>query len=274
MGGRGSMAGAYDRRVDVERAWTTFAEHAARLYGVGPEAMPSGHRWLAVVSGGDHPDLNPAALLPGATADDAAALLAALADAGVPGLISLSDDADPAAAAVLRASDYVAAPVPEALMECAIRPARAGGDFRVARARDRRELDAAIAIAAEAHVMDPASAQRTLGREVHEDEGVGTWIAWDGDDAASVVWLTTGDEIGVWSMMTPLRHRRRGAGRAVLTAAMDEAWSGSTRAALLWSTPAGRPLYELVGFTAVAEGISWVPAGYDAEIAALGHGPV
>jgi hypothetical protein len=158
-------------------------------------------------------------------------------------------------------------------MRCTERPSRAGGDFRVARARDRGELDEAIAIAVEAHVVDAASARRTLGRDVREDEGVGTWIAWDGDDPVSVVWLTTGEDIGVWSMMTPVRHRRRGAGRAVLTAALGDVWSGTTRSALLWSTPAGRALYELVGFTAVAEGISWVPAGFDAEVAALGHPP-
>ena len=71
----------------------------------------------------------------------------------------------------------------------------------------------------------------------------------------------------------PVAHRRRGAGRAVLTAALDDVWNGTTRGATLWSTPAGRPLYESVGFAAVAEGISWVPAGYEAEVAALGHSP-
>ena len=266
------MAGAYDRRVDVEGAWTTFAEHAARLYRVGPEHTPSGARWRAVVSGGDHPDLNPAVLLPGATADDAAGLLAALAAADVPGLISPSDLADAGAAETLRAGGYVAAPLPEALMRCTALPDRVEGAFRVARVRNRGELDVAIGVAAETHVVDVASAERTLAREVHEGEDVGTWIAWDGDQPASVVWLTAaGDEIGVWSMMTPVRHRRRGAGRAVLTAALDDVWNGTTRAALLWSTPAGRPLYESVGFTAVAEGISWVPAGFEAEVAALGH---
>ena len=266
------MAGAYDRRVDVERAWRTFAEHAARLYRLGPDRMPSGERWLAVVSGGRHPDLNPAVLLPGATAADATALLAALADAGVPGLISLSDLAQPGAAEALRTGGYVAAPLPEALMRCTARPDRQEGAFRVARVRNRSELDVAIAVAAEVHVVDTASAQRTLGRDVRDVEDVGTWIAWDGNEPTSVVWLTTaGDEVGVWSMMTPVAHRRRGAGRAVLTAALDDVWHGMTRAATLWSTPAGRPLYESVGFTAVAEGISWVPAGYEAEVAALGH---
>jgi len=58
-----------------------------------------------------------------------------------------------------------------------------------------------------------------------------------------------------------------------LTAALDDVWNYTTRGATLWSTPAGRPLYESVGFAAVAEGISWVPAGYEAEVAALGHSP-
>ena len=98
------MAGAYDRRVDVERAWRTFAEHAARLYRLGPEQLPSGARWLAVVSGGRAtPTSIPPCCCPGATAADATALLAALADARVPGLISLSDLAQPGAAEALEA---------------------------------------------------------------------------------------------------------------------------------------------------------------------------
>ena len=58
-------------------------------------------------------------------------------------------------------------------------------------------------------------------------------------------------EIGVWAMMTPARHRRRGGGRAVLTAALAASWRDDTAGAFLWSSPLGRPLYESVGFEAI-----------------------
>lgn len=256
--------------MDVVLAWTTFAEHAARLYGVGAAGVRSGDGWCLVVSGGTHPDLNPAALFPGAPAAATEQLMAAVAAAGVPALISVSPAAHGDAPDVLAGAGYVPAPVPEALMCATALPERRTGVFRVARVADRAELDVAIGIAADTHAVDEESA-RTLVRDVHPGEAVGTWIAWDGDQPVSVVWVTMGDDLGVFSMMTPERHRRRGAGRAVLTGALDDAWSGSTRAALLWATPLGRPLYESVGFSAVAEAVSWVPAGFGDELAALGH---
>ena len=68
------------------------------------------------------------------------------------------------------------------------------------------------------------------------------------------MWLLRADGvIGVWSMTTPRRHQRRGAGRALLTAALAEAWSPDTRFAVLMATPAGRRLYESVGFSAADE---------------------
>lgn len=256
--------------MDVVLAWTTFAEHAARLYGVGAGGVRSGDGWFLVASGGSHPDLNPAAVFPGAPPRAAVELMAAVAEADVPALVSVSPGADRGAVAVLEGSGYVPAPVPEALMCCTARPGRRTGGFRVARVTTRDELDVAITIASDAHSVDAESAAM-YRREVHPAEAVGTWIAWDGEEPVSVVWVTLGDDLGVWSMMTPERHRRRGAGRAVLTRALDDAWSGATRAALLWATPLGRPLYESVGFTPVAEAVSWVPAGFAAELASLGH---
>jgi predicted GNAT family acetyltransferase len=54
-------------------------------------------------------------------------------------------------------------------------------------------------------------------------------------------------------MTTPRRHQRRGAGRALLTAALADTWSPDTRFAVLIATPAGRRLYESIGFTAAGE---------------------
>jgi predicted GNAT family acetyltransferase len=85
------------------------------------------------------------------------------------------------------------------------------------------------------------------------------------------VWLTLRCEIGVFGMMTPTRHRRRGAGRAVLTAALAAAWTKDTRGALLWSSPMGRQLYESVGFRAVEECAIWVLGGGEDMLAAIGN---
>jgi predicted GNAT family acetyltransferase len=72
-------------------------------------------------------------------------------------------------------------------------------------------------------------------------------------------------------MMTPTRHRRRGAARATLAAALDELWDGGTEGAFLWASPVGRLLYERVGFTVVDERRVWVLGGDEAANLALGH---
>jgi predicted acetyltransferase len=72
-------------------------------------------------------------------------------------------------------------------------------------------------------------------------------------------------------MMTPARHRRKGAARAALTTALDRIWSDDTEGAFLWSTPAGRPFYESVGFASVDDATSWT-LGADPELlAAIGQ---
>ena len=94
--------------------------------------------------------------------------------------------------------------------------------------------------------------ERTLARTPRDV--IELWLAWDGAEPISAVWLLRGDGvIGVWSMTTLRRHQRRGAGRALLTAALADTWSPDTRFAVLMATPAGRRLYESVGFSAADE---------------------
>jgi hypothetical protein len=106
-----------------------------------------------------------------------------------------------------------------------------------------------------------------LARDPSRRDDVSTWIAWDGDEPISVVWLTHGDQIGVWEMMTPPVHRRRGAARAVLTVALTESWQPSTQGAFLWSTPAVRPLYQSLAFDVLDEPTVWATPGSDIGVA-------
>jgi hypothetical protein len=43
--------------------------------------------------------------------------------------------------------------------------------------------------------------------------------------------------------------------------ALNELWNDDTEGAFLWASPAGRPLYEGVGFVAVTERRVWVLGG-------------
>jgi hypothetical protein len=111
--------------------------------------------------------------------------------------------------------------------------------------------------------MDEALVARLLGGTASRDD-VSTWQARDGDEPISFVWLTHGEQLGVWAMMTVPAHRQRGAGRAVLTTALAELWQPPTTGAFLVSTIAGRPLYESAGFGPVDESRTWVTHGQEA----------
>jgi hypothetical protein len=72
-------------------------------------------------------------------------------------------------------------------------------------------------------------------------------------------------------MMTPVAQRRKGGGRAVLTAALEALWGPDTEGAFLFSTPAGRPFYESVGFGAVDDATTWTSGASAEFLAAIGQ---
>jgi GNAT superfamily N-acetyltransferase len=76
--------------------------------------------------------------------------------------------------------------------------------------------------------------------------------------------------VGVWEMMTSPGHRRRGAGRAVLAAALAATAALGPSGTLLWASPMGRPLYEALGFEVFDEVVPWVRGGTAEELALIG----
>jgi GNAT superfamily N-acetyltransferase len=262
----------YHRAVDAADLWSTFAEHAALVMSGGrAPARASGPGWFAVLTGEDHPELNECALTSRATAADASALVAAIAAAGVPALLSVASGAGAGVTAPIRAAGFVPGPATEPLMWCPRRPEVRTGGLQVRQVQTAADRDRAIALIADAHMMDATAAGRALAPLPDPDGRVAAWLALEGDEERSVVWTTPGPRIGVWEMMTPARHRRGGAGRAVLTHALAQLWNAATEGAFLWSTPAGRPFYESLGFTAVDEATSWTLGADPALLAAIGQ---
>jgi hypothetical protein len=202
---------------------------------------------------------------------DADALVAFIAAADVPALVSVASGVPAAISERLAAAGFARAPAREPLMWCPHRLPVTTSGLRVEQVRSGAGRDQAIAIIADAHVMAPEVARRALAQLPDPGDRVSAWLAFDGDEAISVAWVTPGPRIGVWEMMTPERHRRRGAARAALTGALDAVWGSATEGAFLWSTPAGRPFYESVGFAAVDEAVSFT-LGADPEfLAAIGQ---
>jgi GNAT superfamily N-acetyltransferase len=98
------------------------------------------------------------------------------------------------------------------------------------------------------------------------------WAARDEvDQPVSAVWIVrVGSILGVTEMMTPKGFRGRGAGRALLTAALARSWNDTITHAFLLSTPAGRRLYESLNFVAVDESLTCFRGSDEDVLAAIG----
>lgn len=255
--------------MDAESLWPTFAEHLRRLY---PRGVAPGERigpgWCAVATGEPHPDLNLGVLTAAATRSDAAALVSYFDERGVPAAVSVASALDSDVSEVLTDAGYERAPQREALMWCSQPPVASDG-FRIDPVAGADEAAIAIAMVAEGHGIE--AVDRVIDQTPYPERPVTAWLAWDGDRPLSVVWLTAGSRIGVWAMMTPPANRRRGAGRAVLSAALARTWSPTTEGSFLWSSPMGRPLYESLGYTALDECSIWVLGGTEEMLAILGN---
>jgi hypothetical protein len=258
--------------VDAAALWETFAEHAARVRPGGRSpARGSGRGWFALLTGEAHPDLNECVLTSRAGAEDAVELVAFISAAGVPALVSVASGLRADVTALLAAAGFRRAPLREPLMWCATLPPRRTEGLRVEEVRSASERDRAIAIIGGAHMIDPDVADRTLAPLPDPRGDVMAWLAYEGEEAISVVWATPGPRIGIWSMMTPPAHRRKGGARAVLTCALEALWGPHTEGAFLFSTPAGRPFYESVGFAAVDDATTWTSGARAEFLAAIGQ---
>jgi GNAT superfamily N-acetyltransferase len=248
---------AYDRVVrpasdELTLVWDAFVGLASSFYtpGLGGEALGA-PGWFAALSHEQSGELNVCGLTPPATDASAKALLDAIGP-DLPAIVFVSSYADPAAGAVLEQNGFAAASVSEPLMRSSSPPQPAATPFRIEPA-DAAAIDVAVALTADAHHVDREMVENTI-RHAGVSGTARVWIAWDGSEPISVIWIGHRDSwLGVMEMMTPERHQRRGAGRALMTRALAQEWSADTESAVLIATPAGRRLYESIGFVAVDE---------------------
>ena len=127
----------------------------------------------------------------------------------------------------------------------------------------------------EVHDYDPGMIRALFGRFDPDGTDVSCWIAWDGDEAVSLAFVTHArSSLALWDVMTPPRHRRRGAARTVVVTGLGEvaAAVGGVERTLFWSSPAGRPLYDALGFRVADTVDAWARGASAADLAAVGAG--
>ncbi len=249
--------------------WNVFAELEMRFYAAAqPDRARHGDGRFAALSGVRNGELNVCGLAPTATRASAEALLAVLGD--LPALVFTSELVGHDVRAPLVADGFEIVATREPLMRTRVAPAPIPGPFRIAPATPS-QIGSAVSVTAQAHHIDPALLSATI-EAAYRNGTAQVWLAWDCDEAISAVWLCRSVKtLGVIEMMTPERHQRRGAGRQLLSAALDGLWTAETTESILLSTPAGRTLYESLGFVAVDEVISCIRGLHEVVLTAIGQ---
>lgn len=256
--------------------WTRYARHAEIMLSAGqaPSVARRPGSFL-VLSGAPHVDLNQAAIFGDGDRRDAQAIVEAASAADVPCLLAVSSTVRDDVSDTLRDGGFDAAPELEALFYAPVPPAVGPSAFQVRQASNAEDRLGIERVFAGSHGYDPALVASMWGPALLDRTDVGGWVAWDDDEPVSCVFVTrVGRSLGVFDMMTPARHRRRGAARAVLTQALSDAsaWGDPTDAIAFWATPLGRPLYESLGFTVADTMAVWTLGASPEDLAAVGVG--
>ena len=241
---------------DVAATWADAAALTGAFYG-SVDGSRGGEGWFASMSWQPHGELNVCGL--DATADDTSAReLVSVVGADQPALVFTSQSAPDSARRVLLDVGFEVAPTPEPVMLSRISPDPVAGPFTIRQCVDSADLISALALTAEAHQVPRELLAISIGT-VAEDGRASVWLAESEGEPVSTVWLARQNScIGVMEMMTPPRYQGRGAGRALLSHALNAEWDDSVGRAVLLGTPAGRRLYESLGFVAVDESLTCI----------------
>jgi len=256
--------------------WRVYGHHAEAMLSAGP--APSSARRegsFIALSGGPHVDLNQAAIFGDGDRRDARAIVDATTAAGVPCLLAVSSTVRDDVSGTLLAGGFVRATEPELLFFGSAAPPIETSAFEVRRVQADVDHAGLGRIFAEAHGYEDELVTSMWGPALLDRPDVEGWIAWDGDDPVSCVFVThEKTTLAFFDMMTPPRHRRRGAARAVLTHALAEASArvGGADSIVFWSTPLGRPLYESLGFVGADQLDVWTLGASAEDMANVGSG--
>ncbi len=268
----------YPHAVDVAAVWRTYGRHVGMVLRAGPAPFTTATpgSFLAC-SGAPHVDVNQAALFGPATSADAAAIVEVAGARGVPVLLALSAtlaDPDPIRH-IVAAGGFSRSPEIETLFHAPQAPPLVPPPFTTRRVAQAADHAAVLRVFELAHGYTDEATRAMYGPVLLDGPDVEAWLAWDGDEPISLVFVTRTDgTLGVFDMITAPAHRRRGAGRTVLSAALAGAAAHLDHSPSIqfWASPLGRPMYESMGFTAIDAVEVWTLGASAEDLAAVGAG--
>jgi GNAT superfamily N-acetyltransferase len=125
--------------------------------------------------------------------------------------------------------------------------------------RSEEDVVAMSQALADAFSMPADAIARAMPLRLYDSPAIDTFVAeHDGDVLSSVTVTRHGNVTGVWAMGTMAAAQGKGVGRALLSTAMAAERAAGTAAFYLGATPAGRPLYERLGYRSVFSAEVWV----------------
>jgi len=245
-------------------AWRLYAQHACTSVAAGPApASWIGDGAFAACSGAPYTDVNQVALHGDASPAEVAAALAVVTTSRVPAVLARTSRSATAHEAAIAHAGFRRFPDRESLFSLRGVPDPApAGTFAVRPIAEPSDVAALLPIAAEVHGYADAVTIRLLGEPALVGGSVAGWLAWEGDVAVGCAFVTTiGATLGLWSVMTPAAHRRRGVGSAVVRGALRGAAAriaGPLEQTVFWASPSGGPFYRSLGFAPVDTFDVWV----------------
>ena len=270
-----------DRRPpDPATLWPIYAQHASLYMAGGPS--PSLHladRSFFATTGAAHVDLNQAALFDAATEEDAHEVVDLIVSSGLPVLFGCSSGVTERVAPVLDTAGFRPMPNQEQLFWApgAPPPPELPSSFDVRRVETDADVGAMQALFEEAHGYAPQLTGAMFAGTLRTDDSATGWIAWDGPEPVSFAIVSrSAGSLALWDVMTPVRHRRRGAARAVVGTAFAVVGAATAAAGppieqtIFWSSPAGRPLYESMGFVVADRVDAWALGASEEDLIAVG----
>lgn len=247
-------------KATTPEIWTAARRDLAMFFGFieGAEVVLRGSAVVGL-TGGPTADFNMA--LFGDDPEDAAVFdefVSRAASIGVPAIAMLSGAASIGPQA--RASGLVEAGTAPLMARSGPVPDAPESDFVCQRITAAHEMPAFGELVASAFALDQAWVDRTFASAALLDApALDFYVAYRGDVPMSAVATTgTGRLVGIWSMSTPPDKQRQGAGQAILLAAMRDHVKRGAQTFYLVATPAGKPLYDRLGFETIDQLSIWL----------------
>ncbi len=238
--------------------WETLATHIGLLMsGAAKGRSGSFDRMCFACSGETVADINLAALWGTATHEDVERLLGHLDD--LDAMVVVSERGKDRLGPDLReAGLMLGGPCP--LMTAGLTGSAADrGPYRVEAVQSLRGLATMVDVLAEAYSIAHEHMSAAFGSGLLTEPNATPFIAsLNGEARSALISTRVGADVGIWEVGTPKRFQRQGAGRALLTDVMARAAADGAERCFLFPSPAGRRLYDSLGFVDTDRSEIWL----------------